>query len=289
MCAEVTLAGHASAFATWTRAVAVFVCSMVATPALAQCATAPAYRVGQVWEDSPSALLMSISIAPDDFAPSRMICLAARLRQRYQARSKTDVLIFSSHDAAAHYSVVQIENDPANPKAARLQSHHWQVSQLHGIYSFTANGPEYLDIKPWGSDADQPYDTRISLPATAPVHCRLEISGRCVLALSDIVYPRAPYDAKASGTVTLSGSITARGGVGNVRVEDSKSSPSNLTEPFIREAVENLKTWRFEAAPRPATFRISYEYLVDPSLGYGHSRVEFALPERVMIRTNPPD
>jgi TonB family protein len=278
MCAEVRRAWLALVFVIG-----------LAAPGYATCDSSPRFRVGQVWEDSPSTLLMAVSIAPGDFAPSRMLCLAARLKERYRTRAKLDVMIFSSHDAAARYSVVQIETDTTDPNLARLSSHHWQVSQLHGIYSFTANGPEYLDIKPWGSDADQPYDTRISLPAVAPVHCKLEIGGRCLLALSDLVYPRAPYDAKASGTITLSGSITARGDVTNVRVDESTGSPSDLVEPLIREAVENLKSWRFEAARRPAAFRISYEYLVDPSLGYGHSRVDFALPERVMIRTNPPD
>ena len=233
---------------------------------------------------------MAVSIRLSDFAPARLVCLATALKQRYHDRKSIDVLIFTSFDAARLYSAVQREYDGKSVKEAQLLSRHWQTSQLHGLYSYDAEKhEEYVDIKPWGSDATLPYDTRVMLPVGTVPHCRLEISGRCLLALDDLVYAGETYTAKASGTVTLAGTITRDGKVTRIQVAEAQSVPSGRTEPFVREAVNNLKTWRLEAVPREDTFRITYSYVIDSSLQRGQVDVQLALPSQVTIRANPPE
>lgn len=250
------------------------------------------YHKGQVWEDSPSNVFMSVSIPLDDFAPSRLICLAEDFKKRYHDRKSITILIFGSRDAAVRYTPSPPDYAPANGlKEQKLQNPNFWRSQLHGFYLYdTDKREDYLDIRPFGSDAEGgPYDTRINLQAVEKPVCRLEVSGRCLLALQHISYPDAALSEKVSGTVTLSGSITRGGRIANVKATEIHVDPPAKQETLVNEAIQNLETWRVEAKSTQDPIRITYSYVIDPSLNipvayHRNVDVQLRLPNQITIR-----
>ena len=55
--------------------------------ASAQCHP-PHYRDGSIWVDDPDLVFITISMPLRDFTPSKLVCLAASLKQRYKDRSR---------------------------------------------------------------------------------------------------------------------------------------------------------------------------------------------------------
>jgi hypothetical protein len=118
----------------------------------------PRYEVGKIYENTALNVLLNVSIRPAEFAPDRLICLAAALKRKYQA-PELSVGIFSSHQAALNYKVLAVEY----PRNAVL----W-ASKQHAQYYYDAEKhEEYLLIIPDGLSlgVDAPFNTRISLPA----------------------------------------------------------------------------------------------------------------------------
>lgn len=258
--------------------------------ASAKC-TAPRYREGQLWENSDSTVLMSVSVPLQDFAPERLICLAQAFRDRYQERKSITILIFSSPEAAKRYLPRQADNlPPKTIKEQRLQSSAFWLSQLHGLYSYNVDAhQEYLDIRPVGSDIEGPFDTRIDLPVATTPHCRFETSGRCLLALEDVTYPSDALKARISGTVTLTATIASDGKIKGIHVAHASANPAEKMEILSKAAAHDLATWRLEGAPHEDPFQITFSYVIDTTLPRpGDVTVKVALPNQVTIRGNPP-
>jgi hypothetical protein len=253
---------------------------------------APPFSTGQVWEESKSTVLAAISIRIADFAPQRLVCLAEALKQKYSGRERIDILIFSSREAARRYSPGQADYAKPIKRHGNAYDPHWFFArQLHASYSYNAaKREEYIDLKPLGSDGQGPYDTRIKLPVSAAPRCRYEMSGRCLLALEDIVYPTDALKDKVSGTITLAGTIAREGNMTGVRLAEPNALPTERAELLTKAALQNLTTWRFEEAPKSDAFRITFSYAIDPSvLHRGEVDVNVALPNQVTIRGNPPE
>ena len=264
-----------------------------ATRVSAQCAP-PHYQEGQIWENSESTVLTAISIHLTDFAPPKLICLANALKQRYGDRKRTTVLIFSSADAAKRYLPYQPDYAPANgPKQERLQSRQFWVSHLHALYSYDPdNHKEYVDIRPLGSDSNSlsPDRTRIDLPTTAVPHCRLEMSGRCLLELRNIFYPAAALKQKTSGSIALTGTIARSGKITDIKVAEVNVEPAEGRDLLANEAVRNLMTWRFEPREHEDALRIAYTYTIDNALpNRDQTQIQWTLPNEVTIKGNPPE
>ena len=253
----------------------------VRTSAAAEC-SAPSYRRGFVWEDSPSSIMMNVSIAMSDFAPDRLACLAEEFKQRYKDRKKILVLFFSTRRAADRYTSPSL-GEPIKPVT------NWALRN-HGLYSFDADKrEEHVKILPFGPDGSfNDFDTTINLPTTSRPACTLEMAGRCLLALNTVDYPWDALKASASGGVTLEGEIARDGIVKQVRIVRQEAHPSDSQGRLVNAAVQNLKTWRFEAAPHPDSIRITYAYTIDASFAPGHVSVQFRLPGQVEIRGRPP-
>lgn len=271
------------------RMIALFIiwCGAFAACAAAEC-DAPRYQYGQVWEESEYTVLMSVSIPLQDFVPPRLICLAEVFRRRYPGRKSITILIFSSRDAAKPYTPTP-DGVPKSAKQQRLHGPVFWLSHLHGSYSYDMDKhEEFVDIRPFGSDAEGPNDTRIDLPANARVHlCRLEVSGRCLLALARVNYPELALAGAVSGAVTLSASIGRSGKVTGITVIDNHVIPLEQKDVLVNDALQNLKTWQFESSSKDDHLRITYSYVRDaptvPKHQHWQVDVRFALPNQIEI------
>jgi TonB family protein len=265
----------------WARTTLVILSMLSMWTCVAAECHAQSYRGGFVWEDSPSSIMMNISIGMSDFAPDRLVCLAKQLRQRYSDRKKVLIFIFSTDVAAKRY------DKPLTGDSTQTRP-NW-AAQNHAIYSLDADkGEEYLEIQPLGTGpsavSSSDVHTRIKLPVTSPPACNLEVADRCLLALNAVNYPWDALKANISGTVTLEGVIARDGVVKQVRIVSREVHPSDSPARLVNAAVQNLKTWRFEAASHPDSIRITYAYLIESSGVPGHVSVQFELPREVEIR-----
>ena len=146
---------------------------------------------------------------------------------------------------------------------------------------------EYIELKPIGCLCPTPYETRISLPLTAATRCRLEFSGRCLLAADAALYGDG-YVRRASGRVALTAVIGRDGRLDRIQVVDAVSTPPETQSLFTVAAVANCRTWQLEPASQKDTLRVTYAYVIDDSLPQGALNVQFASPDGVTIRANPP-
>lgn len=241
---------------------------------------APSYREGHVWEDTPSSIMMNISIAMSDFAPKRLICLAEVLKHHYADRERISIAIFSSYDAAKHYTRV-FRGDLVGGSRVMWELHD------HGSYVFDAEKhEEYIVITPFAQSFL--FSTRINLPINTAPPCTLEIAGRCLLALSGIDYPWEALKARISGTITLEGMIARDGSLRHIQASGPQTNPGDARRLLVDAALKNLKTWRFETASHPDPLRIAYSYTIDSSGSPGHTSLKFELPEKVQIHGVPP-
>jgi len=265
-------------------AVCLVLCSGIG--AFAQCPT-PRYRTGATLADSKAELIMSISIPLREFAPSRLVCLATSLKERYRDRPSIIVSIFSSPEAASNSIGVLLQEETT----AEVR----MLAQMHGRYVFSSERHEdYLELIPvltWQSNMwNGPYDTRIDLPIAATPRCRVEILQRCLIASDGIDYPYEALKRGASGTVTLAGTVTRSGKISHVRVVKTESAPEGEASLLANAAARDLSSWRLEPGRRHGVIQITYLYAIDKSLPKrGHTDVRWVLPNEVAIRGNPPE
>lgn len=251
----------------------------------------PKFNRGAVWEESESSVFMAVSIPLQDFAPSKLVCLAQEFRRRYPNRDKIEVLIFSSRDAANVFDPYPVGDSVSRSGEKPPLSHSSWLSELHGFYLYDArNNDEHLSIRPFGSDFDGgPDDTRITLPVSGTPRCHLEINGRCLLALEGLVYPDDALAKSVSGTVTFTGLVDRTGRMTHVRAAEIRVAPPEQREFLVNEAASNLQSWRFEPASRNDEIRITYSYVIDPFVtipeGYRkYTKSQLELPNQVTIR-----
>ena len=114
----------------------------------------------------------------------------------------------------------------------------------------------------------------------------MSVCGRFLFALVHIVYPTEALLENETARVQLSGTIVKDGSLKNVRVVDEGDVAPSGRAGLVREAVENLKTWRFEAGPHSDLLRITYSYEIVGRIppGGGQVDVQLLLPERVVLR-----
>jgi len=253
--------------------------------AFAQC-PAPRYRTGFTLVDSRAELITSISILPRDFTPSRLVCLATSLKERYRDRTSILVSIFSSHKAAS------TSLGTLMPVYGREDVS--MLAQMHGRYVFSAERHEdYVELMPvltWEWHMDKgPFDTRIDLPVVAAPRCRVEIQERCLIASNGIDYPYEALKRGASGTVTLTGSVTRGGKVSDVRVMKAESVPEGERDLLANAAVQDLSSWRLEPGRRESAIQITYSYVIDKSLPWNvQTRPRWVPPNEIVISGRPP-
>jgi hypothetical protein len=211
--------------------------------------------------------------------PDRLVCLAKALKYKYRDRGSISVYIFSSYGAAKRYFPF-----PAVVDFSSVEPLKW-ARQMHASYFYdVSKGEEYLEVMPLGASQGGIYDTRIDLPVVSKPQCRLELNHRCLVALDEITYPTRAVEAKISGLVTLTGTIARDGLMRDIQLVESNVNPGSGREQLVNEALHNLASWQFASGGHRDTVRITYRYILDPSLTFPGPAVEVALPDQVVIR-----
>jgi TonB family protein len=237
--------------------------------------TAPHYRTIRDFSN-PETGSMNLSLLPGDMTLAKLVCVSQELKKRHRNWIRASFLFFDSDDAARRF-----EGSGLNTERGDFRG------DLRAVYSFeTTPHREDLMVTPFGSRMPGQYDTIIAIPVVATPHCRLEVAGRCVMAMEPPSYPAEALTDSRSGEITLIGTISRLGRVTASVVSAGDRQPAR-NNSLTRAAVENLRTWRLEPNPRQHTFRISYAYAIDPSLERDQVELKFALPDRVTIRANP--
>jgi hypothetical protein len=255
--------------------IVVFLMSLFGSPNLFADCSVPPYRIGKVYENTAPSVLLDISVGPEDFAPQRLVCLGAVLRQKYRA-PEVVIGIFSSHKAAVNYKLLTVEY----PKNGML----W-ASKQHAQYYYSAERhEEYLLLIPDGLSlgVKSPFNTRIDLPPAGKTTCRLEINGRCLLQFEHIDLPAG----EAPGDVTLTGRLERSGKVTRIHVfaHEGSSAPSRA---LINFAQRNLESWIFERSQHEDDIKITYSLRrVQTPLEHGIN-VQFMLPDKVNVEIGP--
>lgn len=247
--------------------------------ALAADCDGPHYRKGRIYEDSKSETGMQISILPNEFAPARLICLAKHLRRRFRDKEKVLITIYDDDDAARQDLPLTVE---ASAKQFEMAGH------MHASYESDANKKEeYLVLYPDPLEKDS--STRIDLSSSELKPCNLQLAGRCLLMLHHIEYPWSMLKSGTTGKAIVTGTITPEGTVLDVHVAAAEASPPTGKDTLADAAAGNLRTWRFESAPRSEPIRItfSFEVVTSPSFG-GNTKVQLSLPTQVLVRANRP-
>jgi hypothetical protein len=266
---------------------ALLLCLITHVTVAAQCRHSPKYHDGAVWKQSEASVFMAVSISLQDFAPSRMVCLAGAFRQRFHQR-QIDILILSSIDAARTFDPYPLGDfgPLKSVKTRKLLTFSSWASHLHGVYLYDQEKQEeHIDIRPIGTDFEgASTNTRINLPVVGTPHCRLEMNGRCMVALDEAIYPDEALMKSASGTVTLAGLMKRDGSIADIKVSYIDVLQLENKDALVNAAVQNFKTWRFEPDSRQESIKIKFTYIIDPSLPVLAGFRKFAKAE-----INPPE
>jgi len=244
------------------------------TAANGQC-VAPEYKVARDFSNpSLGRGSLYISIEPDDFTITKVICLSAELKRAHPEWKEAGILMFSSSVAATNFVAAAKMGAP---------EWFWQFDrQLRAIYNVnTETRDESLLFTPLGLEGSGEYDTRIDLPASSRPHCRLELQGRCVLALGPADYPEVALRRRMSATVTVTGTVKPDGFITNAKVAETDRRLLEGKDRLVRAALENLQAWWFEPAATEDTFRITFKYAIDSTVLRGKVDMHVEWPHEV--------
>ena len=158
---------------------------------------------------------------------------------------------------------------------------------FHAEYNFDPDEKpkESLLIMPrgWGGERSP-----VDLSGAAPHHCKaeLEVQNRCImLAASPVAYP-----ANASGAITLTATVGRDGGVKGIRAAETHVTPDKATDFLVEAARQDLSTWHLDAADHDDPLRVTYSFVMDPSLRRGDGTfIRWNPPDHVEVRTNSPE
>jgi hypothetical protein len=230
---------------------------------------------------------MNISVRPEDATLDRLVCLAQTLQKQHPRWRSWSAFVFTSEAPAKGF--VAVNGSAAGGYLADLRARA-NIHEGNVTLTMTPIGyaNPYFTVTPLGSVGETVYNTRIDLPVRGSAHCRLEVSGRCVIALDPPRYPNEALSARASGKVALVGTA-GRDGKVTVSIEPANGRQPDESDPLVRAAFENLKSWWLEPVRRQDTFRVTYSYVIDPSLRPGQFDVRFDMPGQITIRANRPE
>jgi hypothetical protein len=100
------------------------------------------------------------------------------------------------------------------------------------------------------------------------------------MALAAYRYPDERRHEEFWATATLTGRIDRSGRIVSIRQTDD----AHASREFLREALRNLRTWRFETAPRDDAIEFVFGY-PGPDRRPGTIDVYLDLPPYLTVRT----
>jgi len=163
----------------------------------------------------------------------------------------------------------------------------WWKDDRHvrAVYWLNSTPPEnYLELTPLGWEMESPRTrelvTRIDLAVDTPPGCKFAVAERCLIAFAAYRYPGEYRKQVSYGAVTLTGRISRSGKVEAIR-ETGKTTASR---GLAAEAIDNLKTWRFEPASREDPIEITYTWTSSGAID-----VLLELPHRITFGTRATD
>lgn len=221
---------------------------------------------------------LRIAVRLDDISIESLACLAETLRSQHAGWRNVGVLIFRSKIAAYNFRAADVDySGPVpGPNPAR---------QLLASYFLNIHKHEnFLTIDPLGYGASPSLESRIDLPLKGKPRCRVELNNRCIVFIERIDYPLKALHARASGSLTLEGTLKKDGRVRAVHVVRSNFQPAGEEVLFSRAAIRNLSQWRIDPAAHESSIRITYSYVLEKDVGPGqYTDVEFELPGKITI------
>lgn len=246
---------------------------------LAQC-HAPHFRLGKDFsskDDADGSLW--ISIGSRDFTVNKLTCLVQDLRKHHPNWTDAGVFIFGSHEAAKYFQPPVEGYPPKWPEWAK---------QFRALYSYNVTRhEEYLTLLPLGYGTPPALSTRIDLPFTKAPHCKMEMNGRCLIAVpGEPAYPEESLKARLTGEIVLTGIIRRNGKVTGVRVAEGEASSGGEKNLLMETSIRNLRSWQFDPAPRDVSFNVAFVYAINPNPSTG-SWVKWDLPAQLTIWGNP--
>jgi hypothetical protein len=261
--------------------------------ARAECVVPPYFPVKDFINPDTGVGFIHLWVPPLEFTLDRIVCLLQTLKGQHQTWTDVSVDLFSSEEAAEDFDVAPMERIPVvavNGNVVRYKDTAELYRELRGRYVLDIDRHEhYLEITPTGFDLHgdlAAYETRIEFPVAGRIRCRVELNARCALSLDRITFPDAALRAGTSGAVTLSGQIQRDGTISDIRVVSATNQGADGRDQLVAATLGNLKTWWVEAATHQDEVRVTYSYVVDPSVPRGRVFVQFAPGNQITIRGN---
>src|SRR5262249_25536496 len=145
---------------------------------------------------------MWLSLKPADFSLSNIACLTQHLRQSHRGWGRVTILFFTSFDAAANFSPETVEDTPGIAFGR----------EMYVMYAFDeSTHEEYFSIMPTGYTSGINYFVAPDVLLSGNIHCSMSVSDRCAVVLPDMEYPAKAFGKRASGQITLTGTIAPDG------------------------------------------------------------------------------
>jgi hypothetical protein len=262
-----------------------------ATSAHAACVTPP-YRVVRNFINTNGYGSAHISLRPETFTTSNLLCLAEELQRSHPKWNNIIVLFFSSDDAAENFDASGMGDwrdviDGATGRSlGSVNIGHFR-NELRALYKLDRSQHiSSLEILPLGLMTTDEYATKTTVPAAA-IHCQARLANRCVLAMKPIEFPGDALSVQASGHVTVAGVIRQDGMPSDLQVVSVAVVPAEATNQLVAGALENLATWWLEPGSREDAFDLTYVYTVEPSGVTGRTVVQVEMPEQIVVIGSP--
>ena len=255
---------------------AVFLTLMGNAAASAQCQL-PEFRTGQDYGTS-----VFISLKPRDFTLDKLACLSQALRNQRSEYQNFGVYFFDSEEAAKNFRLAVEGHPPRWPEWA---------NELHAMFFFEAGKEDSLEIFPLGYNRAPSLVTTVDLPLTGVTHCRLEVENRClIVGMEMTMHQQQLLNTTASGEIVLAGLIGRDGGVTGLRLAEADVHPRQGKALLVNAALQDLKTWQFDAARHEDPIRVIYSFAINASLPHGSLlEVRWVAPNEVRVGLNPPE
>jgi TonB family protein len=214
------------------------------------------FEIGQNYVGAGGRGAVTVSIGPEDLSTAHLACVAQRLSDTHPSWGDVNVQIFDSPQAAENFSWNEI-GDSDVPGARH--NHAEYERRLRATYTIDGGEDRTYLLIPVLSRQVERYETRIDLPLKGAPRCRFDVANRCLLSAGSPAYPGTAAGA-FEGKVTLQADIATDGTIKSVRVTHANGGCAEARDVLSRAAVENVKAWRLDPAPREDTVNINYQY-----------------------------